>query len=595
MEGLSRDEREVYANLVTPGWFDTLGTRLIAGRDVDARDRFGAPRVAVVNEAFARKFFGGANPVGQVIRGGWPDPQENTDPLEIVGLVEDAVYRSIKEPVPETVYQPIAQLADEDVEAFALGLVLIARPATTTPTQISRGVAAAIVDVDPEVSLTMRPLEVQVRSTFNNERVLALLAAVFAVLALLLVAVGIYGVISHAVTRRQAEIGLRLALGAARGAVVRLVVGRVTSRVVGGLVLGALVSFWAARFIESLLFGVTAGDLRTLGGAAVILLTVASAAALVPARRATKVDPAQALRQEYPSRRRSWLDADKHRTKKQPLTDAGQHRLAFAASLDVGLVTLLGAQVVFPSRRRLEEPFARGSKEARRIPHPDITKAGRLRQAVRRADHLGGSQLACPRLITGAQPLRRVDEVAGEAPARLHDPMALSQHGELVGDSTEHVRVHDGVEGRRTKRQPAAIGRYDVRPTAECATTDMGLCLTQRVQRHVTEDDIAWMPPRDLHTGPTVSTPDIQEPLAGQHANDVAQRLSLGERRVSVQTDLMTQHGALNAPRCVAVRPSVVLEEVGAVHVVGRQWHAVPCIHSKPAKNRWPASYQGGV
>ncbi len=144
----------------------------------------------------------------------------------------------------------------------------------------------------------MRPLEVQVRSTFNNERVLALLAAVFAGLALLLVAVGIYGVISHAVTRRHAEIGLRIALGAARGAVVRLVVGRVTLRVVGGLALGALASLWTARFIESLLFGVTARDLRTLGGAAVILLTVASAAALTPARRATKVDPAQALRQE---------------------------------------------------------------------------------------------------------------------------------------------------------------------------------------------------------------------------------------------------------------------------------------------------------
>ena len=149
LEALSRVEREVYTNLVTPGWFDTLGTRLIAGRDVDARDRFGSPRVAVVNEAFARKFFRGANPVGQVIRGGWPDPQE------IVGLVEDAVYRSIKEPVPETLYQPIAQLADEDVEAFAFGLVLTARPATATPSQISRGVAAAIVAVDPEVSLTI--------------------------------------------------------------------------------------------------------------------------------------------------------------------------------------------------------------------------------------------------------------------------------------------------------------------------------------------------------------------------------------------------------------------------------------------------------
>ena len=179
-----------------------------------------------------------------------------------------------------------------------LRLCLIARPAGGSPAQIAQGVAAAISDVDADVSLTLRPMDVQVRATFNTERVLALLAGVFAGLALLLVAVGLYGVISHGVTRRRMEIGLRIALGAARGAVVRLVLARVTMTVACGVVIGGVASLWATKFIESLLVNVPARNPGTLGMAVLALISVAAAASWLPTRRAARLDPARVLREE---------------------------------------------------------------------------------------------------------------------------------------------------------------------------------------------------------------------------------------------------------------------------------------------------------
>jgi putative ABC transport system permease protein len=284
-------DRGVYVNLVSADWFRTYGTPLLAGRDFTDRDTKAAPQVAIVNEAFARTFTNGQNPVGHHLR--QPEfPDRPAVDQEIVGYVKDAVYRSLRAPVPPTMYVPIPQQAQPPS-----GISISVRAAGGSPALLTRSVAAALDGVNPNLSMTFRPLADQVNSSLIQERVVAIMSGFFGGLALLLAGLGLYGVTSYAVNRRRTELGIRMALGAAPGGVVRIVLQRVAILVGTGVVVGGVVSWVSARFVATLLYGLQPQDPVTLTGAAVLLGAIGALAGWLPARRASRIDPARVLRE----------------------------------------------------------------------------------------------------------------------------------------------------------------------------------------------------------------------------------------------------------------------------------------------------------
>jgi predicted permease len=280
-----------WGNVVSPGWFHTLGITLVAGRDFSDRDCKNAAPVSIVNQAVARSFLDGQNPIGHTITRLPPQGP----PMEVVGVVSDAVYGSPREPEPPTVYTPLAQFG----EATTLRLIsLNVRAASGPASGLIKSIAIAIGGVNPNLALTFRPLADQVNASLTQERLVAMLSGGFGALALLLAALGLYGVMSYAVAQRRTELGIRMALGAAPGAVMRLVLSRAATLVGTGVVLGVTVGLWASRFVGALLYGLTPRDPATLVGAVLVLTAVAASAAGLPAWRASRIDPAVTLRDE---------------------------------------------------------------------------------------------------------------------------------------------------------------------------------------------------------------------------------------------------------------------------------------------------------
>lgn len=286
---LSEADRIVWVNVISPGWFATYGTRLLAGRDIASTDRQNSPRVAVVNEAFGRKFLQRENPVGGTFAAGVPG---STTSFEIVGVVEDAVYHSLREPVPPTMYTATTQRA----AARPYVNVSVSMPGGSSAVT-SRAIAEAIHQVDPNLVLQFTPLTEQVDAALNQERILALLSGFLGALALLLAGIGLYGLTAYAVSRRRAEIGIRIALGAAAGSVVWLLVRRTGVMVAVGMAGGAVLSLWASQFVNTLVWGLEPTDTVTFLGAAVTLATVGALAAWMPARQAAQIDPIAVLRE----------------------------------------------------------------------------------------------------------------------------------------------------------------------------------------------------------------------------------------------------------------------------------------------------------
>jgi putative ABC transport system permease protein len=278
-------ERLAYFNMLSPGWFQTYGTPMLAGRDFTSADTPGAPLVAIVNEAFARRFSGGRSPVGTRVRA------QGTNRL-IVGYVRDAVYESLRDPVPPTLYLPYGQEAQ-----LPSSTSVSVRAAGGSPTLLTKPLVAGLSQVHGDLRITFRPLADHVDAALTQERVVAALSAFFGALALLLAGLGLYGVTSHSVNRRRTEIGIRMALGASPGGVVVLVVRRAATLIAIGIIAGATGSVWASRFVSPLLFGLPPRDPATLGAAILLLVTVGGLAGWLPARRASRIDPARVLRE----------------------------------------------------------------------------------------------------------------------------------------------------------------------------------------------------------------------------------------------------------------------------------------------------------
>ena len=280
----------VWLNATTPGWFETMGMSLRSGRDFQTGDRLGSGPVVIVNDAFVRRFLPGKPPIGQHVRTG----RDAASRYEIVGVVGDAVYTTPREGMLATMYFPVAQ---RPPETFWPTVLLSINTAPGQRAAVERDVAAALTRLDPTIAFTFGTFDQLVEATVTQERLIAMLSAFFGGLALLLAAVGLYGVVAHAVRARQTEIGLRMALGAAPSSIVRLVFQRVGILIAAGLALGLAGSLWAARFVEALLFQLEARDPITFAGAAAVLVAVGALAAWMPARRAARLDPVTVLRE----------------------------------------------------------------------------------------------------------------------------------------------------------------------------------------------------------------------------------------------------------------------------------------------------------
>jgi len=282
----------VWRNAITPGWFETMGMRVLSGRNFNDLDRVGTPPVAIVNEAFVRKYLHGRPPIGQTLRVDSDDEPR----YEIVGVVADAVYTTPRAGMLPTLYEPLAQRAPGQWRSWGTA-VLTVKAASGQRALVERDVAAALTRVDPAVVFTYATFDQVVDATATQERLIALMSGFFGALALLLAGLGLYGIVTHAVGARRTEIGLRMALGARPAGIVRIVFLRVVVLVVAGLTLGIAGSWWAAQFVAPLLFQVTPRDPMTFAGTAAVLVMVGVLAAWIPARRAARLDPAMILRE----------------------------------------------------------------------------------------------------------------------------------------------------------------------------------------------------------------------------------------------------------------------------------------------------------
>ena len=293
----SETERISRSNFITPGWLAALGTSLRSGRDIDEHDTTATPKVIVVNEAFVRRFFPTGHAIGGRVNLTFRFGLNAASPLgswTVIGVVSDAVFVSIREPVPPTLYFPIAQF-DDPIQNT--NFYMIVQASSGSPLSLVRPVAAALSALNHDLMLIFRPMTDQVHTSLAQDRLIAWLSGFFGVLALFLAALGLFGVTAYAVARRRTEIGIRMALGAEPAGVIRLVMSRVTVLIGAGVVIGAGVSLWASKFVAPLLYGLEPRDPATMIGAALVLSAVGVLAGWLPAWRASRTDPAEVLRE----------------------------------------------------------------------------------------------------------------------------------------------------------------------------------------------------------------------------------------------------------------------------------------------------------
>jgi putative ABC transport system permease protein len=286
------EDRVVWSNFVSPDYFETIGQRILAGRDFTARDREGAPRVAIINQALARYFFGDESPIGRIIA---PPGGDTTNPdTEIVGVVQDATHFDLREQPKRVVYVPYDQGPE-----FLQGqnMILEVRSALALATVASQ-LRDLVAQLDTSVVVETETLQSHVNSSIVRERLLAVLSGFLGTLSLLLVAIGMYGVMAHSVTRRKGELGVRLALGARPITLLSMVLREAAVLVLTGVAVGLFAALAVSRVVATLLFGVGARDVTTFAGAVGLIALVALLATLLPASRAARLNPLVALRHE---------------------------------------------------------------------------------------------------------------------------------------------------------------------------------------------------------------------------------------------------------------------------------------------------------
>jgi putative ABC transport system permease protein len=290
-DGSTGKHNDCFFNRVSPNYFKTMGTGLIGGRDFNERDALGSGKIAIVNEQFAKVVFGGANPVGLSFRtegqAGKPDPI-----YQVVGIVRNTKYYEVREDFLPQAFYPESQ--DEDPGTGATYVIRSAAP----PVEVVRSAKDIVSKVHPAIGIQFHRLANQIQDSLLRDRLMAMLAGAFGILAGLLATLGLYGVIAYMVARRRNEIGVRVALGADRGRVVRLVLREAALLLAIGLVVGTGLALWAGRAAGALLFGLKPYDPTTLALAALLLAVVALLASYVPALRAARLEPMSALREE---------------------------------------------------------------------------------------------------------------------------------------------------------------------------------------------------------------------------------------------------------------------------------------------------------
>lgn len=282
---------------VGPRYFETLQMPLIAGRDFTETDNEHAPPVVVVNEALVKHYFAGQNPIGKKIVLGsiFKSGDQDRTQAEIVGVVRNAHYFDVKDEQQEAIFTALFQVQPEQ---FGSAQTLIIRTARD-PASLGGDVRATVRRIDPNLSLfNVTPMTTQLDNSLSQPRLLALLSSFFGGLALTLSAIGLYGVLAYSVNKRIGEIGIRMALGANRGRILKLILGETAQVLVIGIVAGLALAGAASRLIKSMLYGLSAHDAGIFALSAVVLVAVALLATMLPARRALDVEPMAALRYE---------------------------------------------------------------------------------------------------------------------------------------------------------------------------------------------------------------------------------------------------------------------------------------------------------
>jgi predicted permease len=276
---------------VGPEFFTTMRIPVLLGREIEERDHLGSPEVAVVSELFAKTYFGRENPVGQrLTMKNSPDPRD----VEIIGVVKDARYGGVKRDLPPVVYMPYDQGALKFVDEMTYAM-----RTSGYPLAYSNAIREIVHQADARVPVSnLITQEAQIDQAIRQEITFAKLCTAFALLALLIACVGLYGTVSYNVARRTNEIGIRMALGAQRGGVVRMVLREALALAAGGLAIGIAAALGTSRLVASFLYGIKANDPLALAVALIILIIAAVLAAFAPARKASRVDPVAAMRHD---------------------------------------------------------------------------------------------------------------------------------------------------------------------------------------------------------------------------------------------------------------------------------------------------------
>jgi len=283
----SGEAMNFYNNFVTPGYFPAIGIRLLRVRNFEPHDRQGSPKVAIVNEAAARYWFKGDDPMGKRIGRGVSGPSD----IEIVGVVKDAKYVNVREEALRTVYLPFHQ---SPFSPATLHIKTTGDPRTIIPI-LQREVRA--LDAGIPV-FQVQTMSARIDDALSQERLITTLATILAILGTLLATIGLYGVVSFSAIQRTREIGIRIALGAQQMDLLKLVIGRGMKLTMIGLTLGLIAAVALTRLMNSLLYGVSATEPLTFGLIVMLLTVIVLVACYIPARRTAKVDPIVALRVE---------------------------------------------------------------------------------------------------------------------------------------------------------------------------------------------------------------------------------------------------------------------------------------------------------